>query len=154
MTPIEQICDEIKASRIHGQQKYGGSDPVGHDLGHSLGEWLGFVRDHLERANLSGAGSMDQREHLIKAAGLLLSAIWAEDVNAGRIPLNDCNAIGRNVVVDDLVSACKSWVDYIDGVCQMNVDNGLESTALHIKEFHGPRLEKSREAIAAARGNL
>jgi hypothetical protein len=86
--PIDEILNEFREARKQGRQKYGGSDPVGHDLNHRLSDWLRFVRDHLDRAGGPDAFvALDQREHLVKAGGLLLSAIWALDVNAGRIPL-------------------------------------------------------------------
>ena len=78
-------------SQVCQCQKYGGGDPVGHDLDKPLTDWLAHIRDHLHRASLSGARSMDQREHLVKAGGLVLSAIWSADVNAERVSPENAN---------------------------------------------------------------
>jgi hypothetical protein len=92
----EQIIPILQAfaeARLHGQQKYWGvrdddgigyDDPRRGDLSHALIDWLGFIVAHLERAKLGGDKTMDCRDHLIKAGGLILSAVWTQDIHSGR----------------------------------------------------------------------
>lgn len=78
MTP--QIADQIQAEQDHGREKYGRGNP-NHDDAHSLEEWVHFARDHAERAKSNTP--QESRQHLIKAAGLLVSAIESFDRNGG-----------------------------------------------------------------------
>lgn len=86
--PEETICNEMRVARVHGQQKYGGDDPLGRDAAKMPYQWLRHIADHLERAKVSGLDTLDQREHFIKAGGLIVSAVWAGDVRQARIDLS------------------------------------------------------------------
>lgn len=73
-----KIAQEIQAEQDHGRQKYGG-DPnnVAHDDVHLPGDWHEFIEDHNRRGR--HATPMERRQHLIKVAGLAVSAIEAFD---------------------------------------------------------------------------
>jgi hypothetical protein len=71
---------EIRSAQAHGREKYGG-DPnnLAHDDATPDGRWNDYIEDHNERAK---AGTpMERREHLVKVAGLAMSAIEAFDRN-------------------------------------------------------------------------
>ncbi len=106
MRVIESICAEFVEARRHGQQKYGGDNPIAHDLSHSPREWWTYIRDHLERARPEQPGelyvmTLEEREHLAKAGGLILSAIWCADVKAGRCASGITTKPGAAMRVDD-----------------------------------------------------
>ncbi len=80
----DKISKEIQAEQDHGRTKYGnGPNDLEHDLSRSPDEWYDYINDHNARAFL--APPMDRRQHLIKVAGLAVSAIEAFDrtVTAG-----------------------------------------------------------------------
>lgn len=88
---IMMILLQFAEARLHGQQKYGGTnnpesyeDARHHDLDHELKDWLEYAADHMKRASLSGSLTMDCRDHLVKAGGLILSAVWTEDIRSSR----------------------------------------------------------------------
>lgn len=91
---ISGILHSFAEARLHGQRKYAGpcdseyEDARLHDLSHSLEDWLRFAADHLERARIGGTGTLDCRDHLIKAGGLILSAVWTQDIHSGREKLS------------------------------------------------------------------
>lgn len=67
---------EIQGAQDHGRQKH--NRTVEGD-NHTDGEWASYIADHNERARLSPP--MDRRQHLIKVAGLAVSAI--EQIDRG-----------------------------------------------------------------------
>lgn len=73
-----EIQEEIQTEQDHGRQKYGG-DPCNTALddSHSDEEWAAYIEDHNERAKI--APPMERRQHLIKVAGLAVSAIESID---------------------------------------------------------------------------
>lgn len=91
---IVPILQQFAEARMHGQHKYHGfvddpddlryGDQRKGDLLNELSDWIRFAIDHLERAKLGGDGTIDCRDHLIKAGGLILSAVWTQDIKSGR----------------------------------------------------------------------
>jgi hypothetical protein len=78
MTP--EIAAEIQAEQNHGREKYGdGPDDFMHDDLVSDSLWHCCIGDHNQRAR--HATPMDRRQHLIKIAGLAVSAIESFDRN-------------------------------------------------------------------------
>jgi hypothetical protein len=76
MTP--KIADEIQAEQEHGRQKYGsGPNDLAHDDAHSPDVWFYLIGDHNRRS--LGTTPMERRAHLIKLAGLAVSAIESLD---------------------------------------------------------------------------
>ena len=81
MTP--KIAQEIQEAQSHGRQKYGGHpENTHHDDLHTDDEWAQYIADHNERAKLGTP--MERRQHLIKTAGLAVSAIEALDRNISK----------------------------------------------------------------------
>lgn len=73
-----KIAEEIQAEQNHGRQKYGaGPDDFRHDDMHSSEVWHACIATHNNRARL--ATPMDRRQHLIKVAGLAISAVESFD---------------------------------------------------------------------------
>lgn len=73
-----EISRQIQEEQNHGRQKYGrGPFDFEHDDSHLDFMWIGWIREHLERAE--HGTPMEYRQHLIKAAGLAVSAIEALD---------------------------------------------------------------------------
>ncbi len=70
-----KIAKEIAAEQLHGLHKWHGGDKSRDN--HPLEAWLAFAADHMKRAAVSTP--MDARQHLIKAAGLLVSAVEQHD---------------------------------------------------------------------------
>ena len=76
MTP--EIANEIQAEQCHGRQKYGkGPDDLEHDDNHDSFDWHEWISDHNQRAKY--ATPMERRQHLVKVAGLAVSAVEAHD---------------------------------------------------------------------------
>jgi hypothetical protein len=74
----DKIAAEIQAEQNHGRQKYGsGSNDFAHDDGNSNALWALCISDHNNRARESTP--RDRRQHLLKVAGLAVSAIEAID---------------------------------------------------------------------------
>lgn len=74
----QKIHEEIQEAQRHGRQKYGsGPDDLAHDDAVPQDNWHRYIGDHNERAELSPP--MDRRAHLIKVAGLAVSAVEAFD---------------------------------------------------------------------------
>jgi len=74
----QRIYDEIQEAQRHGRQKYGsGPEYLEHDDRVHPEAWHRYIEDHNERAALSTP--TDRRSHLIKLAGLAVSAIEAYD---------------------------------------------------------------------------
>lgn len=74
----EKIAAEIQNEQSHGRAKYGKSpDDLAHDDSVSDAVWYRCLNDHNERAFESLP--MDRRAHLIKLAGLAVSAVEAID---------------------------------------------------------------------------
>lgn len=89
----KQIHDAIQMEQDHGRQKWGGGDPA-HDLSIDDDAWAQYIETHNERARVSVG--MERRQHLIKVAGLAVSAIEAFDaIRAERSSGND-NTTGAN----------------------------------------------------------
>jgi len=77
-----RIADEIQAEQDHGRQKYGGhKDNLAHDSKRLPSDWYYCIADHNKRAIM--ATPMERRQHLIKVAGLAVSAI--EEFDRSRI---------------------------------------------------------------------
>jgi len=73
-----KIIKEIQAEQDHGRQKYGsGPNDFAHDDKHTDENWHEFIDEHNRRA--SESTPMERRQHLIKVAGLAVSAIEAFD---------------------------------------------------------------------------
>jgi hypothetical protein len=73
-----KITAEIQAEQNHGRQKYGrGPDDFAHDDRHSDSDWYVMIKEHNQRA--VDAPTMERRQHLLKVAGLAVSAIEAID---------------------------------------------------------------------------
>lgn len=76
MTP--KIAEEIQAEQKHGRQKYGsGPNNLAHDDAHPPVVWFNLIGEHNRRALV--ATPMERRQHLIKVAGLAVSAVEAFD---------------------------------------------------------------------------
>lgn len=79
----DKLSAEIQSEQDHGRQKYGiGPDDFGHDdlmLDH---EWHICIKDHNTRGR--NATPMERRQHLVKLAGLAVSAIEAFDRKSKR----------------------------------------------------------------------
>lgn len=74
-----KIHAEIQAEQDHGREKYGGhKDNLAHDSQNSDVVWANCIADHNARA-LHAPGIMEARQHLIKVAGLAVSAVEAID---------------------------------------------------------------------------
>ena len=72
------ITQQIQDAQDHGREKYGGnSTSCTHDDATPTLRWHSYIDDHNKRA--FHATSMDRRAHLIKVAGLAVSAIEAFD---------------------------------------------------------------------------
>lgn len=69
-----EIAEQIQAEQEHGRTKYGsGPDYLQHDDGVPNEIWHECIDEHNERG--MAATPMDRRQHLIKIAGLAVSAI-------------------------------------------------------------------------------
>lgn len=76
MTP--QIAREIQAEQDHGREKYGGSmNDYAHDDATPDEGWHACIEDHNKRGRYSTP--MERRQHLVKIAGLAISAIESFD---------------------------------------------------------------------------
>ena len=74
----EALSREIQGEQDHGRAKYGyGPDDFGHDDNHVNDLWHDCITDHNERARLGTP--MERRHHLVKVAGLAVSAIESFD---------------------------------------------------------------------------
>jgi len=74
----KKISAEIQSAQNHGRQKYGkGPNDFAHDDANRNHVWHDCIEDHLRRARF--ATPMDRREHLVKLAGLAVSAIESFD---------------------------------------------------------------------------
>jgi hypothetical protein len=75
-----KIAAEIQAEQNHGREKYGGhAENLEHDDNTPDGRWHAYINDHNQRAR--NATPMERRQHLIKIAGLAVSAIESFDRN-------------------------------------------------------------------------
>jgi len=73
-----KIAAEIQAEQEHGREKYGiGPHDLEHDDAMDDAVWHNCIWDHNERARNSTP--MERRQHLIKVAGLAVSAVEAFD---------------------------------------------------------------------------
>lgn len=73
-----RIAKEIQAEQDHGRQKYGtGPKDFAHDDATPEDVWHNCIMGHNEQARQSTP--MERRQHLIKVAGLAVSAIEAYD---------------------------------------------------------------------------
>lgn len=74
----DAIAKEIQAEQENGRQKYGlGANDLAHDDGVTEHTWQVCIADHNTRARY--APPMERRQHLVKVAGLAVSAIEAFD---------------------------------------------------------------------------
>lgn len=74
----EMILAEIMAEQEHGRAKYGrGPHDFEHDDNQDDAVWHACISDHNERAKLGTP--IERRQHLIKVAGLAVSAVEACD---------------------------------------------------------------------------
>lgn len=73
-----EIAHQIQLEQDHGREKWGdGPDDFAHDDATPLEMWHRYIDDHNERGRL--ATPMEQRQELVKIAGLAVSAIEAID---------------------------------------------------------------------------
>jgi len=80
----EKIAKEIQDEQNHGRQKYGsGPDDFAHDDRHHQRDWNEFIFHHNE--NAKWATPMERRQHLIKVAGLAVSAVESYDRSTSQI---------------------------------------------------------------------
>ncbi len=87
----KEIQEAIQAEQDAGRAKYGKSaDNLAHDDATPESAWHEYISDHNERAKESTP--MERRQHLLKVAGLAISAIEAFD----RKRISYVEAIGRN----------------------------------------------------------
>lgn len=74
----DKLVSEIESEQEHGRSKYGtGPNDYGHDDSVSEIQWCRYIWDHNHRA--FQATPMDRRQHLVKVAGLAISAIESID---------------------------------------------------------------------------
>jgi hypothetical protein len=74
----QNLLNEIKAEQKHGRAKYGnGPDDFDHDDNTAEGVWHDCIHEHNERARLGTP--IERRQHLVKVAGLAISAIQSFD---------------------------------------------------------------------------
>lgn len=79
-----QITAEIQTEQEHGRSKYGsGPNDFEHDDRNSDSIWTDCIRRHTINAEYSTP--MERRQHLVKIAGLAVSAIESFDRKHGRI---------------------------------------------------------------------
>lgn len=72
---------EIEAEQRHGREKYGrGPEDFAHDNNNADDLWYSCIKDHNARA--MSATPMERRQHLVKVAGLAISAIQSYDRKA------------------------------------------------------------------------
>jgi hypothetical protein len=77
-----KIANEIQAEQDHGREKYGsGPDDFAKDDANTVDDWFHCIEDHNRRALV--ATPMERRQHLIKLAGLAVSAIETIDRTYG-----------------------------------------------------------------------
>lgn len=80
MTP--KLAAQIQSEQDHGREKWGrGADDYAHDDATPEKAWHDYIAAHNERARC--ATPMERRQHLIKLAGLTVSAIEAFDRRDG-----------------------------------------------------------------------
>lgn len=80
-----KIAQEIQEEQNAGRQKYGrGPDDFEHDDSHKPHVWHACIEDHNKRAFY--ATPMERRQHLVKVAGLAVSAIESFDRKAAAKP--------------------------------------------------------------------
>lgn len=73
-----ELAREIQLEQDHGRSKYGdGPEDFEHDDHHVAKDWHIWIREHNERGEY--ATPMDRRQHLIKVAGLAISAVESFD---------------------------------------------------------------------------
>lgn len=73
------IAIQIQDEQDHGREKYGGdSKSFAKDDANHPWDWHDWITDHSERAATARCAP-DRRRHLIKVAGLAVSAIEAFD---------------------------------------------------------------------------
>ena len=73
-----EIANEIQLEQDHGRQKYGFNClDYAHDDAHSDEIWYQCIQDHNSRA--IHTTPCERRQHLIKVAGLAISAVEAFD---------------------------------------------------------------------------
>jgi hypothetical protein len=76
-----KLVKEIQLEQEHGRKKYGsGPNDFDHDDAHGEFDWHELIDKH-NRMALSGT-PMDRRQHLVKLAGLAVSAIESFDRKA------------------------------------------------------------------------
>lgn len=74
----KKIAKEIQAEQEHGRTKYGrGPNDFAHDDGLEEWTWHSCISDHNHRAETGTP--RERRQHLIKVAGLAVSAVEAFD---------------------------------------------------------------------------
>lgn len=92
----DKIAAQIQAEQDHGRLKWGqGPDDYAHDDEIPDEDWHAFIADHNQRGLISTP--MERRQHLVKVAGLAISAIEAFDRTGGVTPfINDpyCHQCG------------------------------------------------------------
>lgn len=71
-----KIAEQIQAEQDHGRQKYGGGG-LAKDDANSERDWASYIADHNQRALCTTP--QERRQHLVKVAGLAVSAIEAMD---------------------------------------------------------------------------
>lgn len=85
----KNIAKEIQAEQEHGRQKYSRSkraDDTAHDDSLPNAVWLACIAEHNNRAY--SATPTERRQHLVKVAGLAISAVESFDRKRKPNPAN------------------------------------------------------------------
>src|ERR1700743_2767969 len=78
LTMNPNLAAEIQMEQEHGRAKYGaGPADLAHDDRNTDEGWFRGIRDHNERSR--HATPLERRQHLVKVAGLAVSAIESFD---------------------------------------------------------------------------
>ncbi len=85
------IAQQIQDEQDHGREKYGGdSRSFAKDDANTEMQWWDWIDDHNSRCLVSTP--MERRQHLIKVAGLAVSAIEAFDRSLEKLNAPLCHA--------------------------------------------------------------
>lgn len=120
MTP--KLAEEIQAAQCHGRQKYGtGPNDLAHDDQNPDSVWHDCIQDHNNRAR--EATPVCRRDHLIKLAGLAVSAIESYDRKAHEVFYFGCKDVPGHFIYSNRGSR----MSYHDNPFGKKLDGGLLS---------------------------
>lgn len=102
-----KIAQQIQDAQNHGRAKHGsGENDFAHDDSHAPERWHDFIADHNQRA--ADSTPTDRRQHLIKTAGLCVSAIEAYDRQQGS-DASDCSPSFKYATSHRIKFASDEW---------------------------------------------